>query len=986
MAKRNNNGYIGGVFDLDIKGVIDLHKRNNTRYKYDTLTYQDPALQFTGIDQPTGSLFALGVSNFGSGSAATTSLVSGTLANVTIYTAGTGYATNATLSFSGGGGTGANAYVSTFAAGALSVVERLGYVKDIVITDPGQGYTSAPTMTVSAPVTANGVAGVTAIISASITNGQLTGYTIHNTGSNYRAGLNWPTITFSGGGATRAATAVPVLEFGRNYTSNPTVTVTGPGSGAVVSASIVGVLSPTGTVTTAGGGYSSAPTINIPATDALVSASATLNAGALNTITIATGSSTVHNAPNINIGGELSYPALNNNEIYGTYAVYNNNSNWVAFNVTTNGGGGYTVDWGDGTSNNYNTNVTASKQYTTSSYAALSSSLYDGTKLTRIKITLSGSATSLATVNLTTRPTPTTGSFPSATAQTNHWLSIAAAGTNITSFTLGASATGNNCTSGMLQRFYFSGSNQISNFQAMFLNCYSLREVTELYMGSGSSYGGVIQDLGMFENCTNLIKIPTINLNSATTTLGYMFSQCRNLPTITFLNSENIFDYTATFSNCLVLESINGSILNSPNVTSLSSTFNNCLNLVELPAINVTNVTNMASTFQACYSLTSLKFTGNTSKVTTFSSTFLSCLSLSDIPKVIDATSATTLSSMFNGCRQLQEAPTITNSTQVTNVSSMFSGCSSLRRVPLFDTRSVTTFVSMFSGCTSLISIPRFNLRSATTVSGMFQNATNLKTIPLLNTANVTTFTSMFTGCLSLITIPAINTAKGTAFDSMFSGCNGLKFIPYLNTGNGTTLAAMFASCTLLSEISTLDTSNATTLLNMFNDCRSLKRVPNFNIPNCTSLQQMFINCYALTQAPTFYNANKVTTIASMYNACTSLVQIPSMSGAALTSIASAFANCGNLIEIGSIACSAAGLVTTTTPFTSCSSLKRMGITNINASFTVANCSLDSNALNEIYTNLSATGAGKTITVTGNWGTANDTPSIATTKGWTVSG
>ncbi len=51
-----------------------------------------------------------------------------------------------------------------------------------------------------------------------------------------------------------------------------------------------------------------------------------------------------------------------------------------------------------------------------------------------------------------------------------------------------------------------------------------------------------------------------------------------------------------------------------------------------------------------------------------------------------------------------------------------------------------------------------------------------------------------------------------------------------------------------------------------------------------------------------------------------------------------------------------------------------------------SNNNLDSTALDEIYTNASATGAGKTITVTGNWGAANDTPSIATAKGWAVTG
>ena len=66
--------------------------------------------------------------------------------------------------------------------------------------------------------------------------------------------------------------------------------------------------------------------------------------------------------------------------------------------------------------------------------------------------------------------------------------------------------------------------------------------------------------------------------------------------------------------------------------------------------------------------------------------------------------------------------------------------------------------------------------------------------------------------------------------------------------------------------------------------------------------------------------------------------------------------------------------------------LRRIRATGMNATFDVSNNSLDSTALNEIYTNVSANGATKTITVTGNWGTANDNPSIATAKGWAVTG
>jgi hypothetical protein len=65
--------------------------------------------------------------------------------------------------------------------------------------------------------------------------------------------------------------------------------------------------------------------------------------------------------------------------------------------------------------------------------------------------------------------------------------------------------------------------------------------------------------------------------------------------------------------------------------------------------------------------------------------------------------------------------------------------------------------------------------------------------------------------------------------------------------------------------------------------------------------------------------------------------------------------------------------------------LSQIKATGIKFTFSVANCKLSAAALNEIYTNL-ATVTGQTITVSGNHGTNADDPTIATAKGWTVSG
>jgi hypothetical protein len=69
--------------------------------------------------------------------------------------------------------------------------------------------------------------------------------------------------------------------------------------------------------------------------------------------------------------------------------------------------------------------------------------------------------------------------------------------------------------------------------------------------------------------------------------------------------------------------------------------------------------------------------------------------------------------------------------------------------------------------------------------------------------------------------------------------------------------------------------------------------------------------------------------------------------------------------------------------FATCPSLQRMSATGFAFSFSLANCQLSGAQLDAIYTALPSV-SGQTITVSGNFGTATHDPTIATTKGWTV--
>lgn len=161
----------------------------------------------------------------------------GSVLGVNVTDGGLGYATPPAVSFSGGGGSGAQA-VATVSGGSVT---------GITITNGGTGYTSLPTVTIGPP---NGVTPATATTTAAnivTPGGALTGFaTIGAAGSGYTFA---PTITITGGGGTGGfATATVVngsiaqisLSGGSGYTSPPTLTIATVGIQATAQATALG--------------------------------------------------------------------------------------------------------------------------------------------------------------------------------------------------------------------------------------------------------------------------------------------------------------------------------------------------------------------------------------------------------------------------------------------------------------------------------------------------------------------------------------------------------------------------------------------------------------------------------------------------------------------------------------------------------------------------------------------------------------------------
>ena len=290
-----------------------------------------------------------------------------------------------------------------------------------------------------------------------------------------------------------------------------------------------------------------------------------------------------------------------------------------------------------------------------------------------------------------------------------------------------------------------------------------------------------------------------------------------------------------------------------------------------------------------------------------------------------------------------------------------FRGLQELVVVELPSTQSVTDISYMFASCTSLQAVPLFNTQAVTNMGNMFNNCRSLQTVPLFNTQAVTNMGNMFYGCTSLQTVPLFNTQAVTNMSNMFYGCTSLQTVPLFNTQAVTSMSGMFTSCSSLQTVPLFNTQAVTNMSYMFNGCYSLQTVPLFNTQAVTNMGAMFQSCSSLQTVPLF-NTQAVTNMSYMFSGCYSLQTVLALNTTAVTSSA-------NFINM----------------FTNCNSLSRIQAKDFRFTFSVANCKLSAAALNEIYTNL-PTVTGQTITVTGNYGTTDDNPTIATARGWTVTG
>jgi hypothetical protein len=161
-------------------------------------------------------------------------------------------------------------------------VVSIGSISGYGMVNRGSGYTSAPSVAISAP---NETGGIQAVAQAIMTANGVSGLLFTEAGTGYTSP---PTVTFTGGGGTNANAVVSTLSFaqgtvgayvlsgGTGYTAAPTVTITGGGGTNAAATAIVEGNAVIGLVFSNNGiNYTSPPTIAFSTGAAIATAVAT---------------------------------------------------------------------------------------------------------------------------------------------------------------------------------------------------------------------------------------------------------------------------------------------------------------------------------------------------------------------------------------------------------------------------------------------------------------------------------------------------------------------------------------------------------------------------------------------------------------------------------------------------------------------------------------------------------------------------------------
>jgi hypothetical protein len=533
----------------------------------------------------------------------------------------------------------------------------------------------------------------------------------------------------------------------------------------------------------------------------------------------------------------------------------------------------------------------------------------------------------------------------------------------------------------MLTKIDMPTSMSTINFRSAFRNCYALQSIT---FPSDALLGDCFNG---FNGCNALNSITLPASVTSITNLNGTFNGCRSLGNVIFPTGlDSCTDLGSCFLNCsnLITVEIPGFYTGvATNTLVLSNAFQGCaaLQYVKLPnTYRAGLILSMGTCFTNCYSLLSLDLSA-VPDISTLVNVVQNCYSLASITL---PTTCSSLSSMANAFQNagIQEITLPTTVAASITLGTAFSGCINLSSVTIPSSYNITSLTSTFQNCTSLTSVnlPNNAQNSLTAFSNTFSGCQALQTVIMPTSLNsVSTMINAFSNCFNLlsVTLPATMNSL-ISLGSTFSGCQSLTSVTLPTSATVlTTFSNIFQNCFALTSVTLPATISASTLTfsTAFSGCFSLKTItlPTTQTTSLNSMISTFANCLSLTTINNTGNLGNTSTGSTTYINATLNTGMDSLTTLSFNTKFSAL--------------DVSGTASIPTALTSLRLLNNGSgqYAGVSPQLNVSNTSLGAAALDQLFTDL-PTVVGRTINITGTPGAATCNRSIATGKGWTVTG
>jgi hypothetical protein len=491
--------------------------------------------------------------------------------------------------------------------------------------------------------------------------------------------------------------------------------------------------------------------------------------------------------------GLSAYDGTTPEKVKGLVAVYPHDShNYVAFELDTNDGSSYTVNWGDGTTE---TLTQGGTQYHVYDYDAITSdtstakaTTFRGYKQVIFEVTLTGSA-KFSHIDF-----DHDGPF---VTQTNYNYRR---GSNILDL--------------------FVSSSNATDIRTSYNRALKICEQLEV---RNTSSNRLTQPRLLYAGMHSLESIPFVPWikNNGASDYIYTFISCHALRFLPddFASTDKYWFKNSSrmqqcFQFCFNLEYLPVGLFGDSEHASVSNwyaMFYDCRKLKFIPYLGIRtgsgSDTRMDQMFYNCIELRKIPegFSFQRSDHNSIDRMFISCRKVEDWSSIFDGTTdvlATInrqdghdLTQFFNNVYQFLEIPFIGQLTNATDTESMFNGCAHAKRFNSaythLDLSNSISCRTMFNACYNLQEIPEIKLRALgqnDCLTSMFQNCKSLRSIKItgmISHSSTGEYHRMFNSCWSLAVIDGVDFSFATEtsdYYQMFHICRDISAIRFPGT------------------------------------------------------------------------------------------------------------------------------------------------------------------------------------------------------------